>query len=130
MYRKAKKYRVRLKAHVGEFGTADDVMEAVEELELDEVHHGIAATKSDFIMKWLADHKILLNICPTSNVMLNVVHNYKDHPIKLLYHAGVSVTINTDDLLIFSQSVSQEYIKLYTLGVLNEDELDVIRIPG
>lgn len=36
---------------VDEFGTADDVMEAVEELELDEVHHGIAAAKSAFIMK-------------------------------------------------------------------------------
>lgn len=130
LYRKAKEYGVRLKAHVGEFGTADDVMEAVEELELDEVHHGIAAATSDFIMKWLADHKIQLNICPTSNVMLNVVDNYKDHPIKLLYHAGVPVTINTDDLLIFNQSVSQEYINLYTWGVLNEDELDTIRHTG
>ena len=70
LYRKAKNYGLRLKAHVGEFGSADDVMEAVEELELDEVHHGISAAKSKFIMNWLAHHKIQLNICPTSNVML------------------------------------------------------------
>lgn len=130
LYRKAKEYGVRLKAHVGEFGTADDVMEAVEELELDEVHHGIAAASSDFIMNWLARHKIQLNICPTSNVMLGIVDEYKNHPIRKLYHAGVPVTINTDDLLIFNQSVSEEYINLYCAGVLNADELDDIRLTG
>lgn len=81
LFRKAKEYGIRLKAHVGEFGTADDVMEAVEELELDEVHHGIAAAKSNFVMKWLAHHKIQLNICPTSNVMLNIVDEYKNQRV-------------------------------------------------
>ncbi|HCW52481.1 MAG TPA: adenosine deaminase [Clostridium sp.] len=130
MYRKAKEYGLRLKAHVGEFGSADDVMEAVEELELDEVHHGIAAAKSDFIMKWLANHKIQLNICPSSNVMLNIIDEYENHPIKLLYHAGVPVTINTDDLIIFNQSVSQEYLNLYKSGILSVEELNHIRITG
>lgn len=130
LYRKAKEYGLRLKAHVGEFGTADDVMEAVEELELDEVHHGIAAASSKFVMNWLAEHKIQLNICPTSNVMLNVVDEYKNHPIKQLYHAGIPVTINTDDLLIFNQSVSEEYMNLYSAGVLNADELNDIRLIG
>lgn len=130
LYRKAKDYGLRLKAHVGEFGTADDVMEAVEELELDEVHHGIAAAKSDFVMNWLARHKIQLNICPSSNVMLDVVDEYKNHPIGRLYRAGIPVTVNTDDMLIFNQSVSQEYLNLYNSGVLNAEELDEIRING
>jgi adenosine deaminase len=81
-------------------------------------------------MNWLARHKIQLNICPTSNVMLGIVDEYRNHPIKRLYHAGVPVTINTDDLLIFNQSVSQEYMNLYSSGALNADELNVIRITG
>lgn len=44
-------------------GTADDVMEAVEELELDEVHHGIASANSEFVLNWLSKHKIQLNVC-------------------------------------------------------------------
>lgn len=44
--------------------------------------------------------------------------------------AGVPVTINTDDLLIFNQSVSQEYINLYSAGVLNAMELETIRLNG
>ena len=130
LYRKALSYGLKLIAHVGEFGTADDVMEAVEELELNEVHHGIAAANSDFIMNWLANHKIQLNVCPTSNVMLGLVENYKVHPIRKLYSAGIPVTINTDDLLIFNQTISQEYMNLYNCGLLSAEELDEIRRIG
>lgn len=130
IYRKAKEYGLRLKAHVGEFGTADDVMEAVEELELDEVHHGIAAARSETVMKWLSKHKIQLNVCPTSNIMLRVVERYSVHPIKKLYDYGIPVTINTDDMLVFNQSVSQEYLNLFKSGLMSADELDNIRETG
>lgn len=130
IYRKAKEYGLRLKAHIGEFGTADDVIEAVEELELDEVHHGIAAAKSDFVMKWLAKHKIQLNVCPTSNIKLQVVESYATHPIRKLYDNGIPVTINTDDMSVFNQSVSQEYLNLYKSGLMNADELDFICKTG
>lgn len=130
IYRKAKEHGLRLKAHVGEFGIADDVLEAVEELELDEVHHGIAAAKSEFVMRWLSKHNIQLNVCPTSNVMLRVVESYSVHPIRKLYDYGISLTINTDDMLIFNQSVSQEYLNLLKSGLMNVDELNIIRETG
>lgn len=130
IYRKAKEYGLRLKAHVGEFGTADDVMEAVQELELDEVHHGVAAAKSEFVMKWLSKNKIQLNVCPTSNIMLGVVESYSSHPIRQLYDNGVAVTMNTDDMLVFNQSVSQEYLNLFKSGLMNAEELDCIRETG
>lgn len=130
VYRLAKDYGLRLKAHVGEFGSADDVMEAVEELELDEVHHGIAAARSVPIMNWLADHGIRLNVCPTSNVMLKVAGSYAAHPIRKLYDHAVPVTINTDDLLIFDQSVSQEYMNLFESGLMTAEELNTIRETG
>lgn len=81
-------------------------------------------------MNWLADHNIQLNICPTSNVMLNRVENLKAHPIRRLYDYGVKVTINSDDILIFGQSVSNEYLSLYENGVFNAHELNKIRKNG
>jgi adenosine deaminase len=63
LYRMAKEKGLRLKAHVGEWGTADDVWRAVEELELDEVQHGIAAAESPAVMHFLSDNGIRLNIC-------------------------------------------------------------------
>ena len=130
IFRKAKKHGLKLKAHVGEYGTADDIMRAVEELELDEVHHGIGAASSPHVMRWLAQHKIQLNVCPTSNIMLGRVKSYKDHPIRILYDYGIPITINSDDMLIFNQSASQEYMNLYNCGLMSVDELDAIRKTG
>jgi len=130
IYRKAKEKGLILKAHVGEWGNADSVKEAVEELELSEVQHGISASTSSSIMYWLADNKIQLNICPTSNVMLDRVEELKRHPIRTLFDHGVMVTINTDDVLVFNQSVSEEYINLFRERVFTAEELDLIRMYG
>ena len=130
LYRKAEKYHMVKRIHVGESGPAEDVMRAVEVLELDEVHHGIRAAESEMVMRFLADHKIQLNICPSSNVMLGYASSYKEHPIKALYEHGVRVTINTDDLLIFDSSIENEFRLLYQEGTLSVDQLDEIRKNG
>jgi adenosine deaminase len=130
LYRKAKDAGLRLKAHVGEWGDAHSVQRAVEELELDEVQHGIAAAQSSSVMKFLADNRIRLNICPTSNVLLGRVERLAEHPIRKLYDAGVKVTVNTDDVLVFGQSVSDEFLNLYRAGLFRAAELDDLRQNG
>jgi adenosine deaminase len=130
LYRMAKNSGLRLKAHVGEWGSADDVWRAVEELELDEVQHGVAAAGSPAVMRMLADNQIRLNVCPTSNVMLGRVDRLETHPIRKLYDAGVRVTVNTDDVLVFGNGVSEEFLSLYQAKVFNADELDAIRREG
>lgn len=130
IYRRAKTEGLRLKAHVGEWGTAEDVRRAVECLELDEVQHGIAAVNNPSVVRFLADHKIRLNITPSSNYLLGRVKDLKTHPIAELYHSGVDVTINSDDVLIFDSDVSKEYLRLYQSGCLTAEELDDIRKKG
>lgn len=130
LYRKAEQYHMTKRMHVGESGSAEDVKRAVDVLGLDEVHHGINAAKSDNVMRFLADHNIQLNVCPSSNVKLGYADNFKDHPIRLLYENGVKVTINTDDLLIFDSSIENEYLLLYKSGALNAAQLDAIRRTG
>jgi adenosine deaminase len=130
LYRKARAHGLRLKAHVGEWGTADDVWRAVELLELDEVQHGIAAADSPAVMRMLADHRIRLNLCPTSNLLLGRVSSIAAHPIRKLFDAGIRVTVNTDDALVFGASVSDEFLALYKAGVFTPQELDTIRLNG
>ena len=130
IYRRAKKEGLRLKAHVGEWGSSEDVQKAVELLELDEVQHGIAAASDKKVMSFLADNHIRLNITPTSNVLLGRVRDLKEHPISILYRYGVDVTINSDDILIFDSDVSKEYLRLYESGCLSAEELDDIRKNG
>ncbi len=130
LYRLAKANGLRLKAHVGEWGNADSVRRAVEVLELDEVQHGIAAADSPSVMRFLADRRIRLNLCPTSNLMLGRVESLSSHPIRKLFDAGVRVTVNTDDMAMFGQSVSHEFLNLFKAGCLTESELDQTRENG
>ena len=130
LYRKAEQYRLIKRMHVGESGSAEDVRRAVEILGLQEVHHGIHAAESNEVMRFLADKRIQLNVCPSSNVKLGYASSFKDHPIKVLYENGVKVTINTDDLLIFDSSIENEYLLLYRAGALTADQLNKIRENG
>ena len=127
LYARARDAGMKLKAHVGEFGGAEEVRRTVEILDLDEVQHGIGAAESVEVMRWLSENQIRLNVCPTSNVMLDAVPDLASHPIHILFDNGVPVTINTDDLMIFGQSVSEEYRNLYQAGVFSAQELDDIR---
>jgi hypothetical protein len=130
LYRMAKAAGLKLKAHVGEWGDGDSVWRAAEELELDEVQHGIAAVDSAPVMRFLADNRIRLNICPTSNVMLGRVETLAVHPMRRLFDAGVIVTINTDDVLVFGQGVSEEFLGLFQAKLFDADELELIRLAG
>jgi adenosine deaminase len=130
LYRRARAAGLTLKAHVGEWGTADDVWRAVEALELDEVQHGIAAADSPQVMRTLVRSGVRLNICPTSNVKLGRVAQMEDHPIRRLFDAGVRVTVNTDDPLMFGSDLSHEFLALFQAGVMTAAELDVVRLEG
>lgn len=130
LFRKAGNLNMLLCAHSGEFGTSDMVMQTVEMFELNQVQHGIAAAQSVKTMQWLADNNIVLNICPSSNVRLGRVDSIQNHPIRKLFDNGVKVTINTDDLLVFDSSVSEEFLKLFKYKVFSAEELEQIRIIG
>ena len=115
---------------MGEWGTARDIVTAVNTLHLDEVQHGIAAAGDEDAMDFLAEKNIRLNITPSSNVLLGRVSDMEHHPIAKLYRHGIDVTVNSDDVLIFDSDVSKEYLRLYQSDCLTAEELDDIRIKS
>lgn len=130
LYKEAKKHGYILKAHVGEFEGPSFIEDALDKLNLDEINHGISCVESKELMKYLSANNIILNICPSSNVYLSRVKNYMVHPISKIFQNGIKCTINSDDLLVFNQSVSEEYMNLYNNNVLGIDELNEIRETG
>lgn len=118
------------KAHVGEFGNSGIVKEAIDILELDMLQHGLSIIEDRNLMQEIYEKNINLTICPTSNVMLSRVESYELHPIKVFTSVGISTTICSDDILIFDSDVSKEYIMLYKSKILNEFQLNTIRING
>ena len=130
IYKVAKNHNLKLKSHTGEFGNAESVRYTVETLELDEVQHGISAADSKDVMKWLRNNNIRLNVCPSSNIRLNRVQNMEQHPCRILADNGIIITINSDDIMIFDQSISDEFFNLYNAKLFSATELNVLRING
>jgi adenosine deaminase len=116
--------------HVGESTSHHNIADAIRELDVQHIQHGISASESPELMKLLREKNITLHICPTSNVMLSNTKDYTFPQLRTLIDNDISITINTDDLLIFDSTISEEYLKLYQGGNFTAQELDRIRLYG
>jgi adenosine deaminase len=96
-------------AHAGESSGAQGVREAVEMLGAERIDHGIRCVEDPTLVADLARCGIPLDVCPTSNVVLGIVENLATHPLDALRRAGVPVSINTDDPLLYGIDLVGEY---------------------
>ena len=100
---------LRRTVHAGESSGPEGVRDAVECLGADRIDHGVRAIEDPDLVRLLAERRIPLGICPTSNLKLGVYARMADHPIDLLRQAGVVVSINTDDPVLLGASLEGEY---------------------
>lgn len=98
-------------AHAGESSGPEGVRDAIDLLGAERVDHGIRAVEDSALVRTLAARGVPLDICPTSNVLLGVVPSLDAHPVERLRAAGVRVSLNTDDPLLFGTSVAREYAR-------------------
>jgi adenosine deaminase len=75
------------------------------------------------LVERLARDEIVLDVCPTSNLLLEVVPSLDEHPLARLLDAGVRCTLNGDDPLLYGPGLLSEYeLARDTLG-LSDDQL-------
>ena len=94
--------------HAGEWAGADSVRAALS-LPVTRISHGVRAIEDPVVVSQLALGGIVLECCPTSNVVLGVYPSYEDHPLPALRSAGVRVTLGSDDPPYFGASIEGEY---------------------
>jgi adenosine deaminase len=94
--------------HAGEWAGADSVRAALE-LPVTRISHGVRAIEDPSVVSELAARGIVLECCPTSNVVLGVFPSYEEHPLPRLRAAGVRVTLGSDDPPYFGATVEGEY---------------------
>jgi aminodeoxyfutalosine deaminase len=95
--------------HAGETTGPETIWDAVTNLGAERIEHGISAIHDQTLLAHLAETKIALDVCPTSNVALKVVPDLDHHPLRDLVAAGVIVTINSDDPPMFGTDLNNEY---------------------
>ena len=79
------------------------------ELRAERIGHGTSATQDPKLLAHLAEHRIPLEVCPTSNIATRAVRTLEEHPLKEMVDAGVLVTINSDDPPMFGTDLNTEY---------------------
>lgn len=105
----AREAGLRLTTHAGEFGGPDSVRDAVRDLGVERIGHGVRAIEDFDLVRELVDREITLEVCPGSNVVLGLFPDFVAHPIAKLRDAGVKVTISTDDPPFFHTTMRREY---------------------
>lgn len=120
----AKAAGVPFTIHAGETGRCESVWEAIDVLQADRIGHGIAAAGDERLMRELAERKIPVEVCVTSNYILGVVDRYAEHPFGQLHRSGVLVTVNTDDPVLFDETtLSREYYSLVQANLITPQDI-------
>ena len=116
VYQTARESGMRTTVHAGEALGPESVWDAVRVLEVERVGHGVRAVEDPSLLRYLADHQIPLEVCPTSNVRTGIYPSLAAHPVRKLFDAGVPLSISTDDPAFFGVSLAQELENLRLLG--------------
>ncbi|WP_432013806.1 adenosine deaminase [Streptomyces cucumeris] len=95
--------------HAGETTGPQTIWDALNELRAERIGHGTSAVQDPKLLAHLAEHRIPLEVCPTSNIATRAVATLDEHPIRQMVEAGVLVTINSDDPPMFGTDLNTEY---------------------
>jgi aminodeoxyfutalosine deaminase len=112
--------------HAGETTGPQTMWDALDHLGAERIGHGIAAAQDPALLAALAERRIPLEVCPSSNVATRAVDRIEEHPIKAIADAGVIVTVNSDDPPMFGTTLNREYA--IAAGLLDLDRAGVAEL--
>lgn len=101
VYELARENGLHLVAHAGEEGGPEYVWEALRDLGVERIDHGVRSLEDPELVDHLVRERIPLTVCPLSNVALRVIDTLADHPLPEMLARGLLVTINSDDPAYF-----------------------------
>jgi len=118
IFKEARQSGLHITAHAGEWGPAENIRDAIENLEAERIGHGVKVGEDESVKALAKERGTVFEVCVTSNVQSGVVPNLKDHPLPRMMEDGLNVTINTDDPSVSRITLTREYQEICT-------ELDV-----
>jgi len=110
VFKRARSEGLLTVAHAGEEGPPAYIYEALDDLRVSRIDHGVRCEQDATLCKRLAAEQMPLTVCPLSNVKLAVFRRMEDHNLKRLLDAGLCVTVNSDDPAYFGGYVLENYL--------------------
>jgi len=128
MVEEARAHGLGVTIHVGEEGGdmgREEIGEVLEVLRPDRIGHGILASSDPELMRDLRDAEVVLEICPTSNLLTKALPDetaVRDVFRTFVEH-GVRFSIATDGPEMMHTHLRDELDLLLRIGALSQDEL-------
>ena len=97
-------------AHAGESFGPDSVHQAIHKCGAHRIGHGTRLVESGDLLNYVNDHRIPLEVCPSSNVQTHAATGWDTHPVDFFVDYGLRVTINTDNRLMSDTTVTKELL--------------------
>ncbi|BDU76145.1 adenosine deaminase family protein [Mesoterricola sediminis] len=119
VFERARKAGLRLAAHAGENGPGSNVRDAILDAGATRIVHGVRAAGDPALVELLAERRIPLDICPTSNFAL--VPDLGAHPLPRFLAAGVRCALGTDDPGVIPTTLPGEWEQAAKLGLADGD---------
>ena len=117
----AKTNGIKCTAHAGEARGADSVWETLEHFHPSRIGHGVRSAEDEKLLGFLKDNRIHLEVCPSSNIQVNVFDRIEDHSADIIYQSGVSMSISTDARAITPVTLADEYSLLESIFNWNKE---------
>lgn len=123
VFKSVKDLGLKVCCHAGEEGPSAYIKEAIEELDIDRIDHGIRITEDEELMKLVADRQIPLTLCPLSNEKLKAFPDLSKYELRRMIDIGLLVCLNSDDPAYFGGYVGENYTVLIEKIGLTKEEI-------
>src|SRR5918998_1878823 len=95
VFEEAAKHGFLKVAHAGEEGPPEYIWQALDDLEVARIDHGVRCMEDPKLVERLKEEQVPLTVCPLSNVRLRGFPSMEVHPLKRMLEAGLCVTVNS-----------------------------------
>ena len=107
VFDRAREHGLLTVAHAGEEGPPEYIWQALDDLKVSRIDHGVRCTEDPKLVERLREEQVPLTVCPLSNIKLRVFDTIQDHNLKRMLDLGLRVTINSDDPAYFGGYVDE-----------------------
>jgi adenosine deaminase len=121
---------VNLTIHAGEAYGPESIAQAVHVCGAHRIGHGVRLREHGDLLNYVNDHRIPLEMCPSSNVQTGSVTGISSHPLKFYFDFGLRVTVNTDNRLITDTTCTRELLLAHRELGFTLDDLCTLCVQG
>jgi adenosine deaminase len=121
---------VNCTCHAGEAYGPQSIAQALHLNGVHRIGHGVRLREDGDLLNYVNDHRIPLEVCPSSNVQTGAVEDIASHPIKFYFDYGLRVTVNTDNRLITDTTATKELWLVHKHCGLSLEDLTTILVSG